>query len=370
MEFVTQSEVEREVTGNFPVVGDEVSIARKVKEAILAVQVTRTYSKEQILELYLNEVYFGNGAYGVAVAAQEYFRVDPGDLTVEQAALLAALIRAPGALDPRDNLERAKERRDWLLAGMAEEGWLDPDEARSLADVPLEVEPPLERQHREPYVVEAVKRAFLDDPTFGEDRRERIQRLFTGGLHIHTTIDRDLQAIAAQVVETGVAHGGSLIHSASLLELLGGDRLVIGVDVEIRPHNRYQIERHPLAGRIRLIEGSSTDPAVAAAVAGHARGRQSVMVVLDSDHTHAHVLRELQLYAPLVTRESYLVVFDTLIEDLPAELFAGRAWGKGNNPKTAVWEFLAGTTRFEIDPRIPAKLLLTCAPDGFLRCVG
>jgi len=172
------------------------------------------------------------------------------------------------------------------------------------------------------------------------------------------------------IVETGIAHGGSLIYSASLLELLGGDRIVVGVDVDIRAHNRREIERHPLARRIRLIEGSSTDPSTRASVAEHARGRRAVMVILDSDHTHAHVLRELELYAPLVTRGSYLVVFDTLIEDLPDELFAGRAWGKGNNPKTAVWAYLKQTTRFEIDARIPAKLLLTCAPDGFLRCVG
>jgi cephalosporin hydroxylase len=172
------------------------------------------------------------------------------------------------------------------------------------------------------------------------------------------------------VVETGVAHGGSLIHSASLLALLGGDRLVVGVDVDIRAHNRREIEAHPLAGRIRLLEGSSTDPGIAAAVREHARGRRAVLVVLDSDHTHAHVRRELELYAPLVTRDSYLVVLDTLIEDLPGELFAGRRWGKGNNPKTAVHEFLRSTGRFEIDARIPARLLLTCAPDGYLRCVG
>lgn len=172
------------------------------------------------------------------------------------------------------------------------------------------------------------------------------------------------------VVETGVAHGGSLIHSASLLALLGGDRLVVGVDVDIRAHNRREIEAHPLAERIRLLEGSSTDPGIAAAVREHARGRRAVLVVLDSDHTHAHVRRELELYAPLVTRDSYLVVLDTLIEDLPGELFAGRRWGKGNNPKTAVHEFLRSTGRFEIDARIPARLLLTCAPDGYLRCVG
>jgi cephalosporin hydroxylase len=172
------------------------------------------------------------------------------------------------------------------------------------------------------------------------------------------------------VIETGIAHGGSLIHSASILELLGGDGLVVGVDVDIRAHNRREIEAHPLARRIRLIEGSSTDEAVAAAVREQAHGRRAVLVILDSDHTHAHVLRELQLYAPLVTRDSYLIVFDTLIEDLPDELFAGRRWGKGNNPKTAVWEFLKTSGRFEIDARIPARLMLTCAPDGFLRCLG
>jgi cephalosporin hydroxylase len=171
------------------------------------------------------------------------------------------------------------------------------------------------------------------------------------------------------IVETGVAHGGSLVLSASLLELLGGDGEVIGIDVDVRAHNRPLIEQHPMAKRIRLLEGSSTDPAVAARVREHARGRHAVLVVLDSDHTHAHVRRELDLYAPLVTRGSYLVVLDTLIEDLPDELFAGRPWGRGNNPKTAVREFLATTDRFEIDARIPARLLLTAAPDGWLRCV-
>jgi cephalosporin hydroxylase len=172
------------------------------------------------------------------------------------------------------------------------------------------------------------------------------------------------------IVETGIAHGGSLVHSASLLELLGGEGLVVGIDVAIRAHNRQAIEAHPLAKRIHLLEGSSTDLVVAATVRELARGRRAVLVLLDSDHTHAHVLRELELYAPLVTRGSYLIVFDTLIEDLPAELFAGRRWGKGNNPKTAVWQFLKTTERFTIDDRLAGKLLLTCAPDGYLRCIG
>jgi penicillin-binding protein 1A len=186
-------------------VGTERTLQRKIEELAYAIALEREFSKDELIERYLNEVYFGNGAYGIAVAAQEYFRVDPAELAPQQAALLAALIRAPGALDPRDNPERAKERRDWVLAGMAEEGWLDPAEDRSLAQADLVVEPPLERTHQEPYVVEAVKRTFLDDPTFGADRQERIDRLFTGGLHIHTTIDRDLQAIAAEVVEHHIA---------------------------------------------------------------------------------------------------------------------------------------------------------------------
>lgn len=172
------------------------------------------------------------------------------------------------------------------------------------------------------------------------------------------------------IVETGIAHGGSLVYSASLLALLGGDRFVVGVDVDIRAHNRREIEAHPMAARIRMIEGSSVDDTVAAAVRDHCRGKAAVLVILDSHHTHAHVLRELQLYGPLVTRGSYLIVLDTLIEDMPAEFFSGRPWGKGNNPKTAVHEFLAGTKRFEIDAAIPAKLLLTTAPDGYLRCIG
>ncbi len=171
------------------------------------------------------------------------------------------------------------------------------------------------------------------------------------------------------IVETGIAHGGSLIFHASMLELLGGDGLVVGVDVDIRAHNRAEIEKHPLAKRIRMIQGSSVDDATAAQVRALATGRKSVLVVLDSNHTHAHVLRELQLYSPLVTKGSYLAVFDTLIEDMPADLIESRPWGPGNNPKTAVWEFLKTNRRFVVDKDIEAKLLITVAPDGWLKCV-
>ncbi|GAB4503724.1 MAG: cephalosporin hydroxylase family protein [Anaerolineales bacterium] len=171
------------------------------------------------------------------------------------------------------------------------------------------------------------------------------------------------------IIETGIAHGGSLILYASLLELMGGDGMVLGIDIDIRPHNRVEIEGHPMSKRIKMLEGSSTSTEIIEQVKEIAAGRRPVMVVLDSNHTHEHVYRELQLYSPLVTLGSYLVVFDTLIEDMPDDLFADRPWGKGNNPKTAVWEFLKTTDRFMVDQEIESKLLITAAPDGFLKCV-
>ena len=171
------------------------------------------------------------------------------------------------------------------------------------------------------------------------------------------------------IVETGVARGGGLVFYASLLELIGGKGQVIGVDVEIREHNRVSIENHPLSGRIRMVQGSSTDPNVAQRIYEIARGKRCVLVALDSNHTHEHVLTELRLYSQLVTKGSYLVVFDTVVEDLSPDLFPGKPWGKGNNPKTAVREFLKTNDRFVIDREIENKLLITSAPDGYLRCV-
>jgi cephalosporin hydroxylase len=171
------------------------------------------------------------------------------------------------------------------------------------------------------------------------------------------------------VVETGIAHGGSLIHSASILELIGGEGRVVGVDIEIRPGNREAIDAHPLRGRIDTIEGSSIDPATFAKVKAAVGDAERVLVILDSMHTHDHVLRELELYAPLASVGSYCVVLDTIIEDLPEEAWADRPWGKGNNPKTAVHAFLAKDSRFEIDRDLEAKLLLTVAPDGWLKRV-
>src|SRR5579859_1006570 len=166
------------------------------------------------------------------------------------------------------------------------------------------------------------------------------------------------------IIETGIAHGGSLIFYASMLELVGGSGRVVGVDIDIRAHNRVAIEQHPLFKRITLVQGSSIDEAVGSQVYALAKDKKTVMVVLDSNHTHEHVLQELELYAPLVTKNSYLVVFDTVVEDMPADFFPDRPWGKGRNPKTAVREFLRRTDRFVVDKELEGKLLLTVAPDG------
>lgn len=170
------------------------------------------------------------------------------------------------------------------------------------------------------------------------------------------------------IIETGIAHGGSMIFHSSMLELLGGDGKVLGIDIDIREHNRVEIEKHPMYKRINMLEGSSIDNKIAEKVYDFAKGRKRVMVFLDSMHTHDHVLRELELYSPLVTKGSYLVVFDTIIEDMPEDFFPDRPWGKGNNPKTAVWEFLKSNDHFEIDKEIENKLLITVAPDGYLKC--
>ncbi|MBB4063938.1 cephalosporin hydroxylase family protein [Gellertiella hungarica] len=198
------------------------------------------------------------------------------------------------------------------------------------------------------------------------------------------------------VIETGIAHGGSLILSASMLALLDycdamqsgepldvrkAPRRVLGIDIDIREHNRKAIEAHPLGGKISMIQGSSIAPETIAQVKEIARNHKTVMVFLDSNHTHAHVLEELELYAPLTSKGSYCVVFDTMVEDLPNEFWNNRPWGKGDNPKTAVWEYMRrlkedGRTAadgqplaFQYDKTIETKLAFTAAPDGFLKRV-
>ncbi|CAN7541901.1 cephalosporin hydroxylase family protein [Rhizobium sp. LjRoot258] len=184
------------------------------------------------------------------------------------------------------------------------------------------------------------------------------------------------------IIETGIAHGGSLILSASMLALLdmadametgatldprSSNRRVLGIDIDIRAHNRAAIEAHPMASRIQMIQGSSIDRGVVDQVHQIAKPFKRVLVCLDSNHTHDHVLAELEAYAPLTSVGSYCVVFDTLIEDMPADAYPDRSWGPGDNPKTAVWKYLETHPEFEIDRSIDQKLMITVAPDGFLK---
>lgn len=187
------------------------------------------------------------------------------------------------------------------------------------------------------------------------------------------------------IIETGIAHGGSLIMSASMLALLdycdavsngtvldpkSSKRRVLGLDIDIRAHNREAIEAHPMAHKIDMIQGSSIEPQVILEVHKRAQGYDRILVCLDSNHTHEHVLAELEAYAPLVSAGSYCCVFDTIVEDLPEEMFPDRPWGPGDNPKTAVWEYLKTHPEFEIDKNIQNKLLITVAPDGYLKRVS
>jgi cephalosporin hydroxylase len=187
------------------------------------------------------------------------------------------------------------------------------------------------------------------------------------------------------IIETGIARGGSLIFSASMLALLDisdaikvrealdpkiSHRKVLGIDIDIRAHNRTAIEAHPMASRIQMIQGSSIASDIIEQVYAVAANYSRVLICLDSNHTHDHVLAELQAYAPLTSKDSYCIVFDTVIEDIPKEMFPDRPWGPGNNPKTAVWEFLKTHPEFEIDKTIQHKLLITVAPEGYLKRVS
>lgn len=170
------------------------------------------------------------------------------------------------------------------------------------------------------------------------------------------------------IIETGIAHGGSLIYYASLLELIGKGE-VLGIDIDIREHNKIAIESHSMYKRIKMIQGSSIDPDIVKRVKQFTEGKETVLVVLDSNHTHEHVLHELQMYSPFVTLNSYVVVFDTIVEKLPDNYLPGhmRPWGIGDNPLTAVNSFLEVNDQFEIDKSINNKLLISVAPDGYLK---
>ena len=186
------------------------------------------------------------------------------------------------------------------------------------------------------------------------------------------------------IIETGIAHGGSLIFSASMLALLDlsdalangstidpatSRRKVLGVDIDIRRHNRAAIEAHPMASRIQMIQGSSIAPEIVEQVKQAAKDYDRILVCLDSNHTHDHVLAELEAYAPLTSVGSYCVVFDTVIDDMPADMFPDRPWGPTNNPKTAVRKYLESNDQFVIDKLVEDKRQLTVAPSGYLKRV-
>lgn len=178
------------------------------------------------------------------------------------------------------------------------------------------------------------------------------------------------------VVETGIAHGGSLIFSASMMALMDicdgvsemeSARHVIGVDIDIKPHNRRAIEEHPLFSRITLLEGSSVDQSLFSELSDIAKNYKRIMVILDSNHTHDHVLEELRMYSELVSVGNYCIVMDTVIETSPIAALADRPWTVGNNPMTAVKQFLAEGSNFAVDKEIEYKLSVTVAPNGWLR---
>jgi len=184
------------------------------------------------------------------------------------------------------------------------------------------------------------------------------------------------------IIETGIAHGGSLILSASLLALLdledhlkdstkstfgSSRRKVIGVDVDIRSANRSALDQHFLKPWIHLIEGSSISPEVISEVTEAASKFSKVMVCLDSNHTADHVAAELEAYGVLTSVGCYCVVFDTVVEHMPEQLSRDRPWGPNNNPMTAVRSFLSENSIFEVDDSITRKLLLSVAPDGYLK---
>lgn len=187
------------------------------------------------------------------------------------------------------------------------------------------------------------------------------------------------------IIETGIAHGGSLVFSASMLAQLDmidaiesgktfnpkdSKRKILGIDIDIREHNRKAIEAHPMSSRIQMIQGSSIAEDIIEQVKEIAKDYNRILVCLDSNHTHEHVFAELEAYAMLTSVGSYCVVFDTIVEDLPEEMFPNRPWGPGDNPKTAVWKYLENHPEFEIDKKIQHKLLITVAPDGYLKRIS
>ena len=180
------------------------------------------------------------------------------------------------------------------------------------------------------------------------------------------------------VIETGVAHGGSIILSASLLRMIDYDDFIsgkkniskrksIGIDIDIRKHNLNEIKKNPYFNVIHLLEGSSISTRIKRKVYKIAKNFKKILLLLDSNHTHKHVLKELEFYTPLISKGSYCIVYDTFINDLENSLFKNKHWSKQKNPKTAVIEFLRKNKNFKIDTQINNQLLITSARDGYLK---
>jgi cephalosporin hydroxylase len=172
------------------------------------------------------------------------------------------------------------------------------------------------------------------------------------------------------VIETGIAHGGSIVFTSSMMEMMGIDGEVVGIDIDIRKHNRAEIEKHPMAKRITMYEGNSVDAGMIEKVRLHTAGKRCVMVVLDSLHSHDHAYKELVAYAPMATTGSYCILPDTFIEFFPKGYYSStRPWDVGDNPYTAMKQYLAETDLFEIDRALTDKAMITETVDGYLKRV-
>jgi len=244
-------------------------------------------------------------------------------------------------------------------------------------------------QSNEP--LQKASRAFFDE--IGIGKADYVYNFFWLGVPI-IQIPQDVQALQEiiwevkpdLIIETGIAWGGTLMFSASMLAVLEACEVidkghVLGIDIDIRAHNEANIKAHPISKKITMLEGSSIDEDIIRRVKKFAKDYKRIMVCLDSNHTHDHVLAELEAYAPLVSPGSYCVVGDTIIEDAPEAMVSKRPWGKGNSPKSAVWAYLrklksegrtavdGKTLKFEVDKFVEYKITLTGSPDGFLKRV-
>ncbi len=199
-------------------VGDEISIRRKIAEAVVAAELERRYSKDQILEYYINSIYWGSGAYGIQSAALEYFNKDIRDITLDEAATLVVIIRSPAYYNPRKYPERVVERRNDVLEVMLKEGFIVPIQARSAKLAPLNIVDSVEEVAQADHVVAEVKRQLLNDPQFavlGNTKEDRKQKIFGcpsddtsctggGGLKVYITLNLELQQHANAVLNTWV----------------------------------------------------------------------------------------------------------------------------------------------------------------------